>query len=114
MMLPINFLYFQDQVLKSGMLTKKTQRTHRWIKHWFVLKNDALSWYQSSAVSLLSGMEQGLVNLITSRILTSHMALPISAMLFLASPLVTRIFAFGQTRRQSFLMRILCRAETNG
>lgn len=39
----------EDQVLKSGSLTKKAQRTKRWIKHWFVLKNDALSWYQSSS-----------------------------------------------------------------
>jgi len=39
----------EDQVLKSGSLNKKAQRTKRWIKHWFVLKNDALSWYQSSS-----------------------------------------------------------------
>ncbi|KAI5123707.1 hypothetical protein M0805_000302 [Coniferiporia weirii] len=39
----------EDQVLKSGSLNKKTQRTKRWVKHWFVLKNDVLSWYQSSA-----------------------------------------------------------------
>lgn len=38
-------------MLKSGSLHKKAQRTKRWIKHWFILKNDALSWYQSSAVS---------------------------------------------------------------
>lgn len=36
-------------MLKSGTLNKKAQRTKRWIKHWFVLKNDALSWYQSSS-----------------------------------------------------------------
>ena len=36
-------------MLKSGTLSKKAQRTKRWIKHWFVLKNDALSWYQSSS-----------------------------------------------------------------
>ncbi|KAG8686054.1 Sterol 3-beta-glucosyltransferase, partial [Ceratobasidium sp. 395] len=36
-------------VLKSGTLSKKAQRTKRWNKHWFVLKNDVLSWYQSSA-----------------------------------------------------------------
>lgn len=41
--------YLQDQVLKSGTLNKKAQRTKRWIKHWFILKNDALSWYQSSS-----------------------------------------------------------------
>lgn len=40
----------QDQILKSGSLNKKAQRTKRWIKHWFILKNDALSWYQSSSV----------------------------------------------------------------
>ncbi|RDB29507.1 Sterol 3-beta-glucosyltransferase [Hypsizygus marmoreus] len=39
----------ENQVLKSGSLNKKAQRTKRWIKHWFVLKNDALSWYQSSS-----------------------------------------------------------------
>ncbi|KAJ7596717.1 glycosyltransferase family 1 protein [Mycena floridula] len=39
----------EDQVLKSGSLSKKAQRTKRWNKHWFVLKNDALSWYQSSS-----------------------------------------------------------------
>jgi sterol 3beta-glucosyltransferase len=39
----------EDQVLKSGALYKKAQRTKRWIRHWFVLKNDVLSWYQSAA-----------------------------------------------------------------
>ncbi|EGO02719.1 glycosyltransferase family 1 protein [Serpula lacrymans var. lacrymans S7.3] len=39
----------EDQVLKSGSLNKKTQRTKRWIKYWVVLKNDAISWYQSSS-----------------------------------------------------------------
>ena len=43
----------KDQVLKSGSLHKKAQRTKRWIKRWFILKNDALSWYQSSSVSVL-------------------------------------------------------------
>ncbi|KAG2155467.1 glycosyltransferase family 1 protein [Suillus clintonianus] len=39
----------EDQILKSGTLSKKANRTKRWTKHWFVLKNDALSWYQSSS-----------------------------------------------------------------
>lgn len=39
----------EDQILKSGSLSKKATRTKRWIKYWFVLKNDALSWYQSSS-----------------------------------------------------------------
>ncbi|PCH33350.1 glycosyltransferase family 1 protein [Wolfiporia cocos MD-104 SS10] len=39
----------EDQVLKSGSLSKRAQRTKRWIRHWFVLKNDALSWYHSPA-----------------------------------------------------------------
>ncbi|KXN81119.1 Sterol 3-beta-glucosyltransferase [Leucoagaricus sp. SymC.cos] len=39
----------EDQILKSGSLNKRAQRTKRWVKHWFVLKNDALSWYQSSS-----------------------------------------------------------------
>ncbi|KAJ3570870.1 hypothetical protein NP233_g4123 [Leucocoprinus birnbaumii] len=56
MYLTSNYLCFfahmpsrEDQVLKSGSLNKRAQRTKRWIKHWFVLKNDALSWYQSSS-----------------------------------------------------------------
>ncbi|KAG8220047.1 glycosyltransferase family 1 protein [Butyriboletus roseoflavus] len=39
----------EDQILKSGTLSKRATRTKRWIKHWFVLKNDTLSWYQSSS-----------------------------------------------------------------
>ncbi|KAA1468468.1 hypothetical protein DENSPDRAFT_794393 [Dentipellis sp. KUC8613] len=39
----------EDQVLKSGTMYKKAQRTKRWIRHWFILKNDVLSWYQSSS-----------------------------------------------------------------
>jgi sterol 3beta-glucosyltransferase len=39
----------EDQVLKSGSMYKKTTRTKRWVKRWFVLKNDVLSWYQSSS-----------------------------------------------------------------
>ncbi|KAH7915122.1 glycosyltransferase family 1 protein [Hygrophoropsis aurantiaca] len=39
----------EDQILKSGTLSKKANRTKRWGKHWFVLKNDALSWFQSSS-----------------------------------------------------------------
>lgn len=42
----------EDQILKSGSLYKKTTRTKRWVKRWFVLKNDVLSWYQSSSVRL--------------------------------------------------------------
>lgn len=37
--------------MKSGSLSKKSSRTKRWTKHWFVLKNDVLSWYSSAAVS---------------------------------------------------------------
>ncbi|KAI0080011.1 hypothetical protein K474DRAFT_1658250 [Panus rudis PR-1116 ss-1] len=39
----------EDQILKSGGMRKKAQRSKRWIKHWFVLKNDVLSWYQSAS-----------------------------------------------------------------
>ncbi|KAF8592020.1 glycosyltransferase family 1 protein [Ramaria rubella] len=39
----------EDQILKSGSLNKKTQRTKRWTKYWFVLKNDVLTWYNSSS-----------------------------------------------------------------
>ena len=30
-------------------MSKRAQRTKRWVKHWFILKNDVLSWYQSSS-----------------------------------------------------------------
>lgn len=46
----ISYSAVQDQVLKSGTLSKRASRTKRWNKHWFVLKNDVLSWYQSSTV----------------------------------------------------------------
>ncbi|OAX44896.1 glycosyltransferase family 1 protein [Rhizopogon vinicolor AM-OR11-026] len=39
----------EDQILKSGTLSKRASRTKRWSKHWFVLKNDTLSWYHSSS-----------------------------------------------------------------
>ncbi|KIP06915.1 glycosyltransferase family 1 protein [Phlebiopsis gigantea 11061_1 CR5-6] len=39
----------EDQVLKSGWMNKRAARTKRWIRHWFILKNDVLSWYQSSS-----------------------------------------------------------------
>ncbi|KAI0095265.1 glycosyltransferase family 1 protein [Irpex rosettiformis] len=39
----------EDLVLKSGWLNKRATRTKRWIRHWFILKNDVLSWYQSSS-----------------------------------------------------------------
>lgn len=45
----------EDQVLKSSSLSKKASRTKRWNKYWFVLKNEVLSWYSSSAVSWLWG-----------------------------------------------------------
>ena len=58
-MVPIyTFDLFQDQVLKSGALSKKAQKTKRWIKHWFQLKNDVLSWYQSSAASQIQWFTQ--------------------------------------------------------
>ncbi|KZV74732.1 glycosyltransferase family 1 protein [Peniophora sp. CONT] len=36
-------------IRKSGTLTKKTQRTKRWVRRWFVLKNDSLCWYSSAS-----------------------------------------------------------------
>lgn len=42
-------IFSHDQTLKSGSLYKKSSRTKRWIKHWFILRNDILSWYQSSS-----------------------------------------------------------------
>ncbi|KAG9314605.1 glycosyltransferase family 1 protein [Chiua virens] len=39
----------EEQILKSGTLSKRATRTKRWTRHWFVLKNDTLSWYQSSS-----------------------------------------------------------------
>jgi hypothetical protein len=62
----------QDHILKSGFMTKKTTRTRRWIKHWFILKNDTLSWYQSSAVSVLTYQSHPYLRL--CRTLTSRTA----------------------------------------
>lgn len=36
----------EDQTLKSGYISKKA-RTKRWVRRWFILKNDVLSWYLS-------------------------------------------------------------------
>lgn len=37
----------QDKVLWAGSLRKRTRRTHRFSKHWTVLRGRALSWYES-------------------------------------------------------------------
>ncbi|KAI6133292.1 hypothetical protein EDD16DRAFT_1531005 [Pisolithus croceorrhizus] len=43
------FAHMPSREVHSGSLSKKATRTKRWIKYWFVLKNDALSWFQSSS-----------------------------------------------------------------
>ena len=37
-----------NQIIKSGHLSKRTLRTRRILSYWFVLKDDVLSWFQSS------------------------------------------------------------------
>ena len=67
-------------MLKSGSLFKKTQRTKRWIKHWFVLKNDVLSWYQSASVRFICWRHVFSALTPNVRIPTSRMASSISGM----------------------------------
>lgn len=38
----------EDRVLKAGILRKKTRRTHRFSRHWAVLRGRSLSWYESN------------------------------------------------------------------
>lgn len=37
----------EDRVLRAGSLRKRTKHTHRFSKHWAVLRGRALSWYDS-------------------------------------------------------------------
>lgn len=37
----------EDRVLKASWIGKKTQRTHRFSKHWAILKGSVLSWYEN-------------------------------------------------------------------
>lgn len=41
----------KNLIVKTGPLQKKSSRTKLNSKYWFVLKNDVLSWYESTAVS---------------------------------------------------------------
>ena len=41
----------QNLIVKTGPLSKKNSRTKMYTKYWAVLKNDVLSWYESTAVS---------------------------------------------------------------
>ncbi|GAA99895.1 glycosyltransferase family 1 protein [Mixia osmundae IAM 14324] len=36
------------QVLRSGSLTKRSSKTRRYSRHWFILRNSVFSWYSSS------------------------------------------------------------------
>lgn len=40
----------ESAVIKSGPLWKKSSRTKLSTKFWFLLRNDVLSWYESSTV----------------------------------------------------------------
>ncbi|UZJ53833.1 hypothetical protein CBS101457_003153 [Exobasidium rhododendri] len=37
----------EDRILKASTLRKRTKRTHRFSRHWAVLRGRALSWYES-------------------------------------------------------------------
>ncbi|PWN91000.1 UDP-Glycosyltransferase/glycogen phosphorylase [Acaromyces ingoldii] len=37
----------EDRVLKAGPLRKRTKRTHRFSRHWAVVRGRSLSWYES-------------------------------------------------------------------
>jgi PH domain len=89
----------QNQVLKSGSLYKKAQRTKRWIKHWFVLKNDALSWYNSSSVRHNALESKLKYSHVTTRTHTSLMELSISDMLYPVILLMRKKSISGLIRR---------------
>ena len=42
----------QGTIIKTGYLYKKSRNTPRRHRHWFVLKNDVLSYYDDPAVCL--------------------------------------------------------------
>lgn len=44
----------QNLIVKTGPLSKKASRTKLNTKFWAVLRNDVLSWYESTAVSFPS------------------------------------------------------------
>jgi sterol 3beta-glucosyltransferase len=50
---PEDMTHIQDTVIKTGYLYKKSRNTLRRHRHWFVLKNDILSYYDDPAVSPL-------------------------------------------------------------
>lgn len=106
--------FFQDQVLKSGSLNKKAQRTKRWIKHWFVLKNDALSWYQSSVVSFFCLLLFLINNTTTFRILTFHTGFMTSDTRFHVIHMGRKASDYGPTRRRLRYLRIRFPAARSG
>ena len=46
----------QNLIVKTGPLSKKSSRTKMNTKFWAVLRNDVLSWYESTAVSYFIGL----------------------------------------------------------
>jgi hypothetical protein len=106
-------LFLQDQVLKSGSLSKKAQRTKRWIKHWFVLKNDALSWYQSSSVSFFLYLHMP-ANTMSLRTPTFPMGLRICVTQYLVMRKARRGSVCGQIRRTYIFWPTLFPAERSG
>lgn len=44
----------QNAVVRTGPLYKKASRTKMNNKYWVVLRNDVLSWFESTAVSVIA------------------------------------------------------------
>lgn len=103
----------KDQILKSGSLNKRAQRTKRWIKHWFILKNDALSWYQSSSVRS-SSLPTDTTWFWIQRIRIFHMVSLTFAMQSLVSPQAIRISVYELARRRWYYLQIPFLVEKNG
>lgn len=49
------FIDCQNLVVRTGPLYKKASRTKMHTKFWVVLRNDVLSWFESTAVRFDSG-----------------------------------------------------------
>lgn len=104
----------QDQILKSGSLSKKAQRTKRWIKHWFILKNDALSWYQSSSVIVRYIQFIDIMTWCYSRIPISLTVLLTCGTQYPVMRTVKRVFVSEQIKRLYFCQLIRFPAEMSG
>ena len=59
-------------MIRSGSISARGQRTRRYYRHWFILKDAALSWYPSSAVSRTLSLPDPILTLSLHRIRTSQ------------------------------------------